>query len=246
LLDYGRELEAAGAAQVGESFTGDPVADQLLRAPNAFVMGVLFTQGIPAERAWAGPQRLLERLGTLDLEFLSTHEALVRDAFQSPPMLHRFKETLPRWVVSAARRLREDYGGDAALMWAPGSTVLEVTERLTAFDGVGRKKAVMATEILTRHFGVALVGRQDSQVAYGVQVRRVFLRSGLADVDSIECIEAAASRVCPESPGTLDLPAWLIGRETCRPRAPRCDACRLGEVCARKTWIDVVGVPSTS
>ena len=59
LLAYGRELEAQGAAQVGESFSGIPEADALLEEdPNAFLLGVLFTQGIPAERAWSGPYLL--------------------------------------------------------------------------------------------------------------------------------------------------------------------------------------------
>ena len=120
--------------------------------------------------------------------------------------------------------------------------MLEVTERLSAFDGIGRKKAVMAVEILTRHFGVELAGRECGQVAYDVQVRRVFLRSGLADEDTREAIEAAAAAACPGAPGTLDLPAWLVGRQSCRPRAPLCDGCRLGAVCPRRTERMVVGV----
>lgn len=234
LLRYGRELEAIGAAQVGGSFTGEVPADRLLRDdPNAFLIGVLFTQGIPAERAWAGPYRLLERLGTIDPAYLADNPEAVRAAVQRPPMLHRFKETLPRWIVSAARRLLDEYAGDAAAIWPDGDSVITVTERLAAFDGIGRKKAVMAVEILTRHFGVRLEGREHGQVAYDVQVRRVFLRAGLVDTDSRDAIEAAARLASPGAPGTLDLPAWLIGRETCRPKAPLCDRCRLGGVCPR-------------
>jgi uncharacterized HhH-GPD family protein len=234
LIAYGRELEEAGAAQVGGSFTGNDDADALLRSdPNAFLLGVLFTQGIPAERAWAGPWHLLLRMGSILPHDLAADPEKVREAVQRAPMLHRFKETLPRWIVSAAQRLESCYGGDASRIWEPGSHVLEVTERLSAFDGIGRKKAVMAVEILTRHFGVPLEGRECGQVAYDVQVRRVFLRSGIVDEDSLEAIESAARQACAESPGLLDLPAWLIGRETCRPRAPQCDRCRLGAVCPR-------------
>lgn len=243
LIEYGRELEVAGAAQVGDSFSGNPEADALIASdPNAFLIGILFTQGIPAERAWSGPWELQQRLGTLDLSFLAGHPDAVRDAFQRPPMLHRFKETLPRWVVSAAKRIEQEYGGDASHIWPPGSHVVEVVERLSAFDGVGRKKAVMAAEILARHFGVQLEGRECGQVAYDVHVRRVFLRSGLIDVDSPQAVEAAASEFCPGSPGTLDLPSWLIGRETCRPKLPACDRCRLAYVCARRTRLTPEGV----
>jgi len=245
LVRYGLELEREGAAQVGGSFSGHPEADALLgEDPNAFLLGVLFTQGIPAERAWAGPWLLRERLGTLDLVLLESRPDEVREAFQRPPMLHRFKETLPRWIVSAASRLRRDWSGDASLIWAPGTHVLEATERLVAFDGIGRKKAVMAVEILTRHFGAELVGKECGQVAYDVHVRRVFLRAGLAEEDTLPAIEAAATAACPEAPGTLDLATWLVGREWCRPRAPRCELCRLGAVCARRVWITPEGVPS--
>lgn len=243
LLAYGLELEAASAAQVGSSFSGDASADGLIASsPNAFLFGVLFTQGIPAERAWAGPARLMERLGTLDLEYLASHADEVRRAFQMPPMLHRFKETLPRWIVAAARRLVAEYGGDASAIWNDGVDVLVVTGRLAAFDGIGRKKAVMATEILTRHFGVDLAGREHGQVAYDVHVRRVFLRTGLVVHDSREEVEEAARAACPGSPGTLDLPAWLVGREWCRPNSPRCEQCRLSRTCPRLTGLHVDGV----
>jgi uncharacterized HhH-GPD family protein len=249
LLAYGRELEALGAAQVGGGFSGDPEADRLLRdSPNAFLIGVLFTQGIAAERAWAGPYLLRERLGTLDLRWLAENPEAVREALQQPPMLHRFKNTLPGWISAAATRLLAEYGGDASRIWPRGADVRDVIDRLGAFQGIGRKKAVMAAEILVRHFGVELTGREGGQVAFDVHVRRVFLRSGLADVDSREAIESAATAICREAPGTVDLAAWLIGRETCRPRQPRCDACRLGAVCPRlvERGVEGVGVRRTA
>lgn len=243
LLAYGRKLEADGAAQTGSSFTGDECADTLLYdEPNALLLGILFTQGIPAERAWAGPWELRRRLGTLDLDVLAGDPDAVREAIQAPPMLHRFKNTMPRWISAAASRLLSEYGGDASNVWSPGSHVIEVTERLTSFDGIGRKKSVMAVQILHRHFGIPFQGMECGQVAFDVQVRRVFLRTGLADADTPQAIEAAAQRVCPTAPGTLDLAAWLVGRETCRPKAPLCEECRLGHVCARRVWLTPRGV----
>lgn len=242
LLAYGLELEAAGAAQVGGSFSGDPEADELLRDPNAFLLGVLFTQGIPAERAWAAPLRLKQRLGTLELSYLASHASQVEAAIAAPPMLHRFKRTLPRWIVSAASCLLREYGGDASRIWPDGDRLTDVVERLVRFDGIGRKKALMAVQILMRHFGVRLVHVDAGQVAYDIQVRRVFLRSGLAVEDRPESIEAAAAHIAPASPGTLDLAAWLVGRTWCRPKDPLCDSCRLGAVCPRQTWLTPAGV----
>ncbi|NTU71964.1 MAG: hypothetical protein HGB10_09140 [Coriobacteriia bacterium] len=243
LIRYGRELESAQAAQVGGGFSGNVDADALLESsPNAFLLGVLFTQGIPAERAWSAPWELLQRIGTLDPSILASSPTAVRDAVQTPPMLHRFKETLPKWIVAASQKLLSEYGGDAARIWPDGVRVDEVTRRLSCFPGIGRKKAVMAAEILTRHFGVQLEGRECGQVAFDVHVRRVFLRSGLADEDTPEAIEAAASAACPDAPGTLDLATWLVGRDWCRPKVPLCDACRLGSVCARRVELTPTGV----
>jgi uncharacterized HhH-GPD family protein len=240
---FGEELDSADAAQMGDSFTDIGAADALIKSsPEAFLLGVLFTQGVPAERAWAGPWHLLERLGHLDLDRLAVEREAVDDAICARPALHRFKHTMAGWVSDAAERLLVCYGGDASGIWAPGSSVAEVAERLSSFRGIGRKKAAMAVEILTRHFGVAMTGAQDGTVAYDVHVRRVFLRSGLVDRDTPEHVAAAARAACPEAPGTLDLPAWLVGRQWCRPKTPRCAECRLADVCPRRTWLSVEGV----
>jgi uncharacterized HhH-GPD family protein len=206
------------------------------------VLGVLFTQGIPAERAWAGPWLLRERLGHLDLHRLATEPEAVDAALSRRPALHRFKHTLPKWVSAAAARLIDEYAGDASRIWVPGSTVLEVSERFSEFSGVGRKKAAMAVEILTRTFDVPLDGQECGTVAYDIQVRRVFLRSGLVDIDTPAEVERAAALACPKAPGSLDLPTWLVGRETCRPRKPLCDKCRLAAVCPRLVWLTPDGV----
>ena len=243
LRAYGEELAASGAAQTGGAFTDLPEADALLKAsPEAFLLGVLFTQGIPAERAWAGPYLLGERLGHLDLGRIAGDPAAIVRAVAAPPALHRFVHTLPGWIVSAATRLIADYDGSAAAIWPDGAHVLEVRSRLETFDGIGPKKAAMAVEILMRHFGIMLAGAESGTVAYDVQVRRVFLRSGLVDEDTPEQVSAAAAHACPEAPGVLDLAAWLIGRTWCRPAAPRCDECRLAQTCPRLVTRMVEGV----
>ncbi|MHB1135704.1 MAG: hypothetical protein ACYDHQ_05285 [Coriobacteriia bacterium] len=243
LRAYGEELAQAGAAQTGGAFTDDPAADAFIKsAPGAFVIGVLFTQGIPAERAWAGPYLLANRLGHFDLARIASESDLVAAAVAAPPALHRFVKTLPGWIVSAARRITTEYAGDAAAIWPAGTPLAVVVERLRAFDGIGPKKAVMASEILLRHFGVELAGVECGSVAYDVHVRRVFLRTGLVEEDTPEAVSAAATRACPESPGVLDLASWLVGREYCHPREPRCAECRLHAACLRRVDRSAPGV----
>lgn len=247
LRAYGEELAALGAAQAGGVFTDDTAADAFIKAdPAAFLIGVLFTQGIPAERAWAGPYLLAERLGHFDLARISAERDALDAAVAGPPALHRFVKTLPGWIAGAASRLIDEYDGDAAAIWSAGAPLPTVVERLRAFDGIGPKKAVMAAEILVRHFGARLTDVQCGSVAYDVHVRRVFLRSGLIDEDTPEAVAAAARCACPGAPGTLDLATWLIGRDYCRPRGPRCDECRLSAVCERHTERTVSGVGDRS
>ena len=243
LVRYGERLRAERAAQVGDGFSGSPEADALLHArPEAFLIGVLFTQGIPAERAWLAPHLLRRRLGHLDLGRLASERDAVADAVARRPALHRFKRTMAGWVSDAAGRLLADWDGDAARIWGPGSSVSEVTERLSSFNGIGRKKAAMAVEILTRHFDVSLAQMESGTVAYDTHVRRVFLRSGMVEHDTFDDIVAAAARASPEAPGLLDLPAWLVGRRWCHPSRPDCDACLLSAECARLTARGVQGV----
>lgn len=247
LRAYGEELAAAGAAQTGGAFTDDPAADAFIKSrPDAFVIGTLFTQGIPAERAWAGPYLLACRLGHFDLSRIAAEPEAVAAAVAAPPALHRFVNTVPGWIVAAARRIIDEYGGDAAGIWVAGTPLPVVVERLRSFDGIGPKKAVMASEILLRHFGAELTDVESGSVAYDVHVRRVFLRTGLVENDTPEAVRAAAAEVCPESPGVLDLASWLIGREYCHPHDPRCGVCRIGAVCLRRIERSAPGVGARS
>jgi hypothetical protein len=73
-------------------------------------------------------------------------------------------------------------------------------------------------------------------------VKRVFRRAGLVREPTIGDILAAAARLHPRYPGALDLPAWLIGQDWCRPRRPDCEGnaredgrpCPLGRVCPKE------------
>lgn len=244
LVHYGRELDGSRVAQVGDSFSGRPEVDAWLESdPNGFLLSALFTQGIPAERAWAGAFELMGRLGHLDVGRLAKAEAAdIQRVLEAPPALHRFKATLSRFIVGTARCLVERYGGDASRVWSDCPPADVLIERLSTFPGFGAKKAAMTTEILIRRFGVAVRRHDKTAVPYDVHVRRVMLRSGLVSVDRPSELQEAARAISPERPSLIDLPLWQIGRTWCRPRAPRCGECRLGEVCPRLTQRGARGV----
>ena len=233
LIAYGAKLAAAASGQPAV-LCPDPEANRFVTGyPFAFLLAVIFDQGITAERAWSAPWELRNRIGHLDPKRIIDEPQEVRRAVQSPPSLHRFVEKIPEWIIGAAQRVVIEYDGRAGNIWAGAPTAELMQERLRAFDGIGQKKAAMAVEILERHLGVAISELEGSDVAYDVHVRRVFLRAGLSDVDSTEEVIKSARALNPERPGVLDYPAWEIGRRWCRPSNPRCDECVLGAVCPR-------------
>jgi uncharacterized HhH-GPD family protein len=233
LLAHGANL-AAQLKSGGISFTHDPAANALLKDdPFAFLLAVISDMGIRAERAWALPYLLRQRLGYLNPAEIAAHPETVRAEIQREPKLHRFINTVPAWLVEAAQIVLTRYGGDAAALWSDCPTAIELRRRLEEFPGIGQKKAAMAAEILARDLGKPLRDMSGGDVAYDVHLRRVFLRTGLAERDELRHMVAVARALNPGRPGALDLPAWDIGRRWCRPVNPDCPACPLKNACPR-------------
>jgi uncharacterized HhH-GPD family protein len=233
LLEYAARQQSAPQGPAVD-FTPSKEANELLRTSDfAFLIGVLFDQGIPAERAWLAPFLLRQRLGHLDPARIAGDEAAVLAAIQSPPKLHRYIEKVPRWLVLAARRVMTEYGGDAGAIWSDHPAADELQRRFDAFTGIGQKKAAMAVEILERDLGVPIKDMDRSDIAYDVHLRRVFLRTRLADRDDRDHMIAVARELHPARPGALDLPSWLIGRGWCHPGIPVCVSCPLTMVCPK-------------
>jgi uncharacterized HhH-GPD family protein len=200
----------------------------------AFLVAVICDMGITAERAWAIPLGLSDRLGGLTPEQVVRAPDAVHRAFNTRPKLHRFVMTVPQWVISAAVIVIDRYLGDAGSIWSDRPSAAQLRARFEAFPGIGQKKAAMATEILYRDMGVAVTDMSGSDVAVDVHIRRVFLRTGLSDVDKTSEVVAAARRVHPDRPGELNLPAWDIGRNWCRPSDPGCLECPITAACPKR------------
>ena len=233
LLEYGARQQTAPQGPAVD-FTPSEEANELLRSSGfAFLTAVLFDQGVPAERAWLAPFLLRQRLGHLDPERIAADEAGVLAAIQRPPKLHRYIAKMPRWLVLAARRVMTQYGGDAGAIWADRPSADELQRRFDEFIGIGQKKAAMAVEILERDLGVPVRNMERGDIAYDVHLRRVFLRTRLANRDDVDHMIAVARELHPQRPGALDLPAWLIGRGWCHPGIPECISCPLTQVCPK-------------
>lgn len=233
LLRHGSTLEP-GSAEDALDFTPNAEANELLRKDAfAFLTGVLFDQGIPAERAWTAPYLLQQRIGHLDPARIASNPEAVRRAVQMQPKLHRFVEKIPRWLVGAARRVQQNYGGGASAIWSDEPSAVELQQRLREFGGIGQKKAAMAVAILNRDLGVPIGRMEGGDVAVDVHIRRVFLRSRIADRDDRDSMIAVARALHPSWPGALDSPAWDIGRKWCHAGAPDCGGCPLTHVCPK-------------
>ncbi|MEE6258002.1 DUF6884 domain-containing protein [Plantactinospora sonchi] len=233
LLKYGREHQAERAG-TPPRFTPHPEANTLiLTDPFAFLLAVIFDQGIPAERAWKAPYDLHQRLGHLDPARMASEPEQVRAAVAQPTALHRFINNMPGWLVAAAIIVVNEYGGDAGRIWADEPRATDLATRLRRFPGIAQKKSAMAVEILARDLAVPIRELSGTDIAYDVHVRRVFLRTRLAERDDLDHMVEVARWLHPERPGELDYPAWLIGRRWCGPGTPACGTCPLRSICPK-------------
>ncbi len=80
-------------------------------------------------------------------------------------------------VPAAAGIVGDRYGADAPTIWAGNPTAGNLRARFDEFRGIGQKKVAMAVEILERDMRVPLTDLTSTNIAYDVEVRRVFLRS---------------------------------------------------------------------
>lgn len=232
LLRYGARAseKRTGPAQ----FTQDQVANELIYTdPFAFLLAVIFDQGVVSERAWEAPNQLKLRIGHLDPARIAADPEPTIAAVRRPPALHRYVGKMPGWIVAAAKQVQDEHGGDAGSLWSDRPTARQLQRRLEAFKGIGQKKAAMAVEILERDLKTPIRDMKGSDVAYDVHIRRVFLRTGLADRDDLDHMVAVARELHPMRPGAFDAATWRIGRDWCRPGTPNCDPCPLAEVCPR-------------
>lgn len=148
--------------------TGDPQADALLDSdPFALLLGMLLDQQMRLEAAFAGPKKLADRMGGLDVRRIAeTPPDEFTELAATPPAIHRYPRTMAGRVQALAHHVVDEYDGDASRVWsdADGRTVLT---RLEALPGFGRQKAQIFLALLGKRRGVTPTGWREAAGHYG-------------------------------------------------------------------------------
>ncbi|SDC65836.1 uncharacterized HhH-GPD family protein [Sanguibacter gelidistatuariae] len=150
--------------------TGDPEADHLLSTdPFALLLGMLLDQQVTMESAFAGPRKIAERMGSLDVHAISV--AAPEDFVTlcaTPPAVHRYPGSMAGRIQAVARAIEDSYGGDVTRLWTDGSPDgPEVLRRLKALPGFGEQKARIFLALLGKQYGVEPEGWRAAAGPYG-------------------------------------------------------------------------------
>lgn len=241
LIEYGQTLFRAPKQHV--HFTQNSQANALLNDienyPHVFVLACVMDRQIKTEKAWLIPYLVCQKIGDFSIKKLSTlsREEIYR-LMKDPEPLHRFVDMMAKYFYRAVQRIKNQYKGDAALIWKGKPSSAEAVYRFLEFEGVGPKIANMAINILARRFKIPFSDYYSIDISADVHVRRVFSRLGLCEPNpTIEQVIYKARALYPEFPGILDFPCWELGRNWCKSKIPLCHNCYMNDLCptARKT-----------
>lgn len=150
--------------------TGDPAADELL-SDDAFALltGMLLDQQVTMESAFAGPEKIRARIGSIDPATIAGYEpeAFV-EVFKQTPAVHRFPGSMAGRVQALAEAIVADWGGEASAIWTQGDpSGAEVLARLKKLPGFGDQKARIFLALLGKQRGLTAPGWREAAGAYG-------------------------------------------------------------------------------
>ena len=134
-------------------FTNSDEANELLASdPLALLIGFALDQQVPVQTAFAGPLKIKERLGTLEIAHRDPAE--VEAAFREKPAVHRFPGSMATRVQDLCALVEEEYGGDASRLWREASDSADLKKRISALPGFGDMKIKAFSAVLWKRFGV--------------------------------------------------------------------------------------------
>ncbi|BAH52371.1 HhH-GPD-type base excision DNA repair protein [Rhodococcus opacus] len=157
------------------NLVGDPDADALLSSdPLALLIGMLLDQQVPMETAFAGPKKLDDRIGGLEVHRIAEMDP---DEFAAvcsqTPAVHRFPGSMATRIQSLCAYLVENYDGSVEALWTSGDPDgKEVLKRLKALPGYGDQKARIFLALLGKQIGVEPTGWREAAGDYGTEGSR--------------------------------------------------------------------------
>jgi endonuclease III len=118
-------------------------------------------------------------------------------------------------IQAMAAKIVENFGGE----------VPQTMGELLTLNGVARKTANV---VLGNAFGIA------SGVVVDTHVSRLSQRLGLTEETTPEKIEKDLAELVPKKDWVM-FPHWMIfhGRQVCNARKPKCDECKLNDICPK-------------
>ncbi len=150
--------------------TGDPAADKLL-SDDAFALltGMLLDQQVTMESAFAGPEKIMTRLGSMDPTAIAEYDpADFVEIFKERPAIHRFPGSMAGRVQALAVTVQRDWNADATAIWTrdrPDGE--EVLRRLKGLPGFGEQKAKIFLALLGKQCGLQADGWREAAGSYG-------------------------------------------------------------------------------
>ena len=177
--------------------TGDSAADELL-SDDAFALltGMLLDQQVPMETAFAGPEKIRARIGSIDPATIADYEpeAFV-EVFKERPSVHRFPGSMAGRVQALAAAVRDDWGGEASAIWTQGDPDgAEVLKRLQALPGFGEQKAKIFLALLGKQGGLEAPGWREAAGHYGAEGSFVSV-ADIVDPESLARVRASKQAV---------------------------------------------------
>ncbi|MFE4082849.1 HhH-GPD-type base excision DNA repair protein [Paenarthrobacter sp. YIM B13468] len=173
--------------------TGDAAADQLL-SDDAFALltGMLLDQQVTMESAFAGPEKIRSRLGSLDPGTIADYDpAGFVEVFKERPAVHRFPGSMAGRVQALAETVHRDWNGDAAAIWSSGNPDgAEVLRRLKALPGFGEQKAKIFLALLGKQCGLQANGWREAAGHYGEEGSYLSV-ADIVDPDSLVKVRAS-------------------------------------------------------
>ncbi|WP_284752336.1 HhH-GPD-type base excision DNA repair protein [Arthrobacter sp. efr-133-R2A-120] len=172
--------------------TGDPAADQLL-SDDAFALliGMLLDQQVTMESAFAGPEKIRARIGSMSPAAIAEYDpASFVEVFKERPSVHRFPGSMAGRVQDLAAVVQRDWNGDATAIWTRDDPDgQEVLRRLKELPGFGEQKAKIFLALLGKQRGLQAQGWREAAGAYGQENAFVSV-ADIVDPESLRKVRA--------------------------------------------------------